>query len=140
MKSILNVTIPNRVVFFILVGCLLLFGYIIFHQINQHYSSNKLHPSGLTNKEVHSPIPIETPAFTEPSLERLVEQLKAELGDVSEAVDAEKSTGERFLDIANHMDDRRTPAAVDAAWRERKRKVIANPDLLWQPGFVLPPT
>lgn len=139
MKTVLKEIITNRAVIITFIGCFLLLGCLLFIRNNPQNILNRPHPSGLTEKVLFSPEPIETPAFREPSLGGLVEQLKAELGDVSDTVNAETATGERFLDIASHMDDRRTSAEVDATWRERKRKVIANPDLLWTPGFVLPP-
>ena len=139
MKTILNATLTNRTVIITLIGCILFLGGLLFFWNKQQNVSGKIHPSGLTEKVLYSPEPIKIPVFREPSLAEFVEQLKAELGDVTDTVNAETATGERFLDIANHMDDRKTPAEVDAAWRERKRKVIANPDLLWTPGFVLPP-
>lgn len=139
MKTFWKEIQTRRIVAITLIGCLLFLGGIIYFRYNQQNALGRLHPSGLTEKVLYSPEQIEVPSFREPSLAGLVVQLKAELGNVSDTVDAETATGERFLDIANHMDDRRTPTEVDAAWRERKRKVIANPDLLWQPGFVLPP-
>ena len=139
MKDFWKEIQTKRIVAITLIGCLLFLGGIIFFRYNHQNALNRPHPSGLTKKVLYSPEPITVPSFREPSLEGLVAKLKEEIGDVSDTVDPETTTGERFLDIANHMDDRRTPTEVDAAWRERKRKVIANPDLLWQPGFVLPP-
>ena len=146
MKTILKETITGRVVFLGVIGCLIFFGSLVLFVIKGCRSdtvsivSDALHP--YTSEAVlNSRVPIELPPFSEPSLEGLVAALQAELGltDAEVAADAERIAQERELGILNYRDSRRDPAARQAAWEQRKRLVVAIPELLWKPGFVLPP-
>ena len=147
MKTILKEIFTNRAVIFTFIGCLFFLGILQLFAVkgcnnnNVGIVSDVLHP--YTSEEVlNSRVPVELPPFPEPSLEGLGQQLKAELGvtDAETAADAELIAQERELDNLNFMDSRRDLAARQAAWEQRKRQVIANPELLWTPGFVLPPT
>ena len=146
MKTDLKETITGRVVFLGVIGCLIFSGSLLLLVVkgcsNEAGKSalDVLHPY-ITEEDLNSTEPIELPLFPEPSLEGLVAQLKGELGltDAEVAADAERIAQERELDIVNYMDSRRDLTARQAAWEERKRLVVAIPELLWKPGFVLPP-
>ena len=79
------------------------------------------------------------PPFAEPSLERLVAELKVELGVQDADINVEEVAAANTLYTLNYTDSRLPPEEVIAAWTERKKLVIANPELLWTPGFTLPP-
>ncbi len=146
MKTVLKEIIMSRPVIITFIGCLLFFGSLLLFVIkgcnNEAGKSiiNEIHPY-ISEADLNSTEPIAVPPFPEPSLEGLVAQLKAELGltDAEIAADAELIAKERELDIVNYMDSRRGSEARQAAWEQRKRLAVAKPELLWTPGFVLPP-
>ena len=87
----------------------------------------------------NSRVPYTHPPFAEPSLERLVAELKVELGVQDADINVEEVAAANTLYTLNYIDSRLPPEEVAAAWTERKKLVIANPELLWTPGFTLPP-
>ncbi len=146
MKTFLKEIIMSRPVIITFIGCLLFFGSLLLFVIkgcnNEAGKSiiNEIHPY-ISEADLRSTEPIAVAPFPEPSLEGLVAQLKAELGltDAEIAETAELIAKERELDIVNYMDSRRGVAARQTAWEQRKRLAVAKPELLWTPGFVLPP-
>ena len=84
-------------------------------------------------------MPYTHPPFAEPSLDRLVAELKVELGVQDADINVEEVAAANTLYTLNYIDSRLPPEEVAAAWTERKKLVIANPELLWTPGFTLPP-
>lgn len=96
----------------------------------------------ISEEELKSTEPIAVEPFTDPSLEGLVAQLKAELelteSEIAET--AEMLAEDRFMDNLNFMDSRRDVNSRQAEWDRRKRLVVAKPELLWTFGFILPPT
>lgn len=144
MKMLTKTTITSRVALISVLGCLLTFG-IFFFMLKGCNGivdmSNILHPY-ISEEELKSTEPIEVDPFPEPSLERLVAQLKSELGltEAEIAATAQMIAEERFLDNLNYMDSRIDANTRQAEFDRRKRLVIAKPELLWTPGFILPPT
>ena len=62
-----------------------------------------------------------------------------ELGVQDADINVEEVAAANTLYTLNYTDSRLPPEEVIAAWTERKKLVIANPELLWTPGFTLPP-
>lgn len=144
MKHILNAPLTNRHVILAVLGCLLSLGIFFFllkgcNSIGD--TSLRNHPY-ISAKELKSTEPIAVEPFIEPSLERLVAQFKSELGltEAEIAETAEMLAQDRFMDNLNFMDSRRDANRRQAEWDRRKRMVVAKPELLWTPGFILPPT
>ena len=143
MKLRIETILTPRVALMTLFGCLLSFGIFFFLLKGCHSvadTSLRHHPY-LSAKELKSTEPIEVEPFVEPSLEKLVARLKAELGPTeAEITDtAEMIAQDRFVDNINYMDSRRNSETRHAKWERRKLMVIAKPELLWTPGFILPP-
>lgn len=139
MNSILKEIITSRPVIITVIGCLLIIGCLkVIDQITEKAvvpdSQAEFGPVSGNSRE-----PYEHPVFTEPSLEGLVAELKAELGVQDVDIDVEAVAAANTLYTLNYTDSRLPPEEVQAAWIERKKLVIANPELLWTPGFTLPP-
>ena len=153
MKTVLKKIITSRVVILALINCLLFLGCMrVIDQITEEKIDTD------TQAEFgpvagNSRVPYTHPPFPEPSLEKLVAELKAELGIQNGDINVEDADAASTLYNANYqfytanlMGVGFTSKDIDAwikyevhAWIERKKRVIANPDLLWTPGFVLPP-
>ena len=144
MKLKIQTRLTPRVALLATLGCVLTFG-IIFFMLKgcSGYKdmSNLIHPY-LSEKELKSTDPIKVDPFEEPSLERLVSHLKSELGLTEAEIvqTAEMIAQERAADNLNYMDSRKDANTRRNDFDRRKRQVIANPELLWTPGFILPPT
>ena len=139
MKTVLKNIITNRVVIITVIGCLLIIGCLkVIDQITEDKEVTD------TQAEFgpiagNSHVPYTYPPFAEPSLEKLVAELKVELGVQDADINVEEVAAANTLYTLNYMDSRLPPEEVIAAWTERKKLVIANPELLWTPGFTLPP-
>ena len=139
MKTILKKIITNRVFIFTLIGCLLIIGCLrVIDQITEDKevtdTQAEFGPIAGNSRE-----PYTYPPFAEPSLDRLVAELKVELGVQDADINVEEVAAANTLYTLNYIDSRLPPEEVIAAWTERKKLVIANPELLWTPGFTLPP-
>ncbi len=139
MKTILKEIFTNRVFIFTLIGCVLVIGCLkVIDQITEEVvvadTQAEFGPVSGNSRE-----PYEHPVFTEPSLEGLVAELKVGLGVQDGDVNVEEVAAANTLYTLNYSDSRLPPEEVQAAWIERKKLVIANPELLWTPGFTLPP-
>lgn len=144
MTTLLKTLLTPRVAVMTSLGCLLVLGMLFFMLKGCNGvvdMSNIIHPY-ISEKELKSTEPIEVDPFPEPSLEGLVGDLKAELGltEAEIAETAEMIAQERFVDNLNYMDSRRDANSRQAEWDRRKRLVVAKPELLWTPGFIIPPT
>ena len=145
MKRQIQTILTSRVALMTTLGCVLTFGIIIFMLkgcSGYKDMSNLIHPY-LSEKELKSNDPIKVDPFPEPSLDRLVSHLKSELGITEAEVapqTAEMIAKERAADNLNYMDSRKDANTRQNDFDRRKRQVIANPELLWTPGFILPPT
>ena len=139
MKVDLKNIVTNRAVIITLIGCLLVIGCLqVIDQLVDEKSDTD------TQAEFgpiagNSRVPYTHPPFAEPSLERLVAELKVELGVQDADINVEEVAAANTLYTLNYIDSRLPPEEVAAAWTERKKLVIANPELLWTPGFTLPP-
>ena len=139
MKVDLKNIITNRVVIITVIGCLLVIGCLqVIDQLVDEKSDTdpqaEFGPIAGNSSE-----PYTYPPFAEPSLERLVAELKVELGVQDADINVEEVAAANTLYTLNYTDSRLPPEEVAAAWTERKKLVIANPELLWTPGFTLPP-
>ena len=139
MKVDLKNIITNRVVIITVIGCLLVIGCLqVIDQLVDEKSDTdpqaEFGPIAGNSSE-----PYTYPPFAEPSLERLVAELKVELGVQDADINVEEVAAANTLYTLNYIDSRLPPEEVAAAWTERKKLVIANPELLWTPGFTLPP-
>ena len=139
MKTILKNILTNRFFIFTLIGCLLVIGCLqVIDQITEDKEVTdpqaEFGPIAGNSRE-----PYTYPPFAEPSLERLVAELKVELGVQDADINVEEVAAANTLYTLNYIDSRLPPEEVIAAWIERKKLVIANPELLWTPGFTLPP-
>ena len=139
MKTILKEILTSRVVIITSIGCLLIIGCLkVIDQITQETvvpdTQAEFGPVSGNSRE-----PYKHPVFTEPSLEGLVAELKKELGVQDVDIDVEAVAAANTLYTLNFTDSRLPPEEVQAAWIERKKLVIAYPELLWTPGFTLPP-
>ena len=139
MKTILKKIITNRVFIFTLIGCLLIIGCL--RVIDQLTEDKEVTDTQAEFGPIagNSHVPYTYPPFAEPSLERLVTELKLELGVQDADINVEEVAAANTLYTLNYTDSRLPPEEVAAAWTERKKLVIANPELLWTPGFTLPP-
>ncbi len=153
MKTVLKKIITSRVVILALINCLLFLGCMrVIDQITEEKIDTD------TQAEFgpvagNSRVPYTHPPFPEPSLKKLVAELKAELGIQNGDINVEDADAASTLYNANYqfytanlMGVGFTSKDIDSwikyevhAWIERKKRVIANPELLWTPGFVLPP-
>ena len=139
MKVDLKNIVTNRAVIITVIGCLLIIGCLrVIDQITEDKEVTD------TQAEFgpiagNSHVPYTYPPFAEPSLERLVAELKVELGVQDADINVEEVAAANTLYTLNYIDSRLPPEEVAAAWTERKKLVIANPELLWTPGFTLPP-
>ena len=144
MTTFLKTLRNPRVALITLLGCLLSLGifFLLLKGCSSVEDMSILNHPYISERELKSTEPIEVDPFPEPSLERLVTQLKSELGltEAEIAVTAERLAGERFIDNLNYMDSRRDADGRQAEWDRRKRLVVAKPELLWTFGFILPPT
>ena len=144
MTTLLKTILTPRVAVMTTLGCLLVIG-ILFFMLKGCNGivdmSNIIHPY-ISEEELKSTEPIAVDPFPEPSLKRLVSDLKAELGltEAEIAETAEMLAEERFVDNLNYMDSRRDANSRQTEWDRRKRLVVAKPELLWTPGFIVPPT
>ena len=139
MKVDLKNIVTNRVVIITVIGCLLIIGCLkVIDQITEDKevadTQAEFGPIAGNSRE-----PYTYPPFAEPSLERLVAELKVELGVQDADINVEEVAAANTLYTLNYIDSRLPPEEVAAAWTERKKLVIANPELLWTPGFTLPP-
>ena len=139
MKVDLKNIITNRAVIITFIGCLLIIGCLqVIDQLVDEKSDTdpqaEFGPIAGNSRE-----PYTYPPFAEPSLERLVAELKLELGVQDADINVEEVAAANTLYTLNYIDSRLPPEEVIAAWTERKKLVIANPELLWTPGFTLPP-
>ena len=139
MKTILKNILTNRFFIFTLIGCLLVIGCLqVIDQLVDEKSDTdpqaEFGPIAGNSRELYT-----YPPFAEPSLERLVAELKVELGVQDADINVEEVAAANTLYTLNYTDSRLPPEEVIAAWTERKKLVIANPELLWTPGFTLPP-
>ena len=139
MKTILKNILTNRFFVFTLIGCLLVIGCLqVIDQLVDEKSDTdpqaEFGPIAGNSRELYT-----YPPFPEPSLERLVTELKVELGVQDADINVEEVAAANTLYTLNYTDSRLPPEEVIAAWTERKKLVIANPELLWTPGFTLPP-
>jgi hypothetical protein len=139
LKTILKKIITNRVFIFTLIGCLLIIGCL--RVIDQLTEDKEVTDTQAEFGPIagNSHVPYTYPPFAEPSLERLVAELKVELGVQDADINVEEVAAANTLYTLNYIDSRLPPEEVIAAWTERKKLVIANPELLWTPGFTLPP-
>ncbi len=153
MKTVLKKVITSRIVILALISCLLFIGCMrVIDQITEEKIDTD------TQAEFgpvagNSRVPYTHPPFPEPSLEKLVVELKAELGVQNGDIPVDDAAIASALYDANYLfytvnllGDRFTSKDIDAwikygvhPWIERKKRVIANPELLWTPGFILPP-
>ena len=144
MKLRIETILTPRVAMMTTLGCLLAFGIFFFllKGCNSLGDMSLLNHPYLSEDELKSTDPIAVDPFPEPSLDRLVTHLKAELGltDAEIAATAEMIAQERFVDNLNYMDSRRDANTRQTGWDRRKQMVVAKPELLWTPGFILPPT
>lgn len=139
MKTILKEIFTSRVVIITSIGCLLIIGCL---KVIDQITEEKEVPDAQAEfgpVSGNSRVPYEHPPFTEPSLEGLVAELKVELGVQDADIDVEAVAAANALYTLNYTDSRLPPEEVQAAWIERKKLVIAHPELLWTPGFTLPP-
>ena len=139
MKTVLKNIITNRVVIITVIGCLLIIGCLkVIDQLAEDKevpdTQAEFGPIAGNSRELYT-----YPPFAEPSLERLVAELKVELGVQDADINVEEVAAANTLYTLNYTDSRLPPEEVIAAWTERKKLVIANPELLWTPGFTLPP-
>ena len=139
MKTVLKEIITSRTVIVTFIGCLLIIGCLkVIDQITEDEevtdTQAEFGPVSGNSRD-----PYEHPVFTEPSLEGLVAELKVELGVQDADINVEEVAAANTLYTLNYTDSRLPPEEVQAAWIERKKLVIANPELLWTPGFTLPP-
>ena len=139
MKTVLKNIVTNRAVIITVIGCLLIIGCLkVIDQLVDEKSDTD------TQAEFgpiagNSRVPYTHSPFAEPSLEKLVAELKLELGVQDADINVEEVAAANTLYTLNYIDSRLPPEEVFAAWTERKKLVIANPELLWTPGFTLPP-
>ena len=139
MKTVLKNIVTNRAVIITVIGCLLIIGCLkVIDQLAEDKevtdTQAEFGPIAGNSRE-----PYTYPPFAEPSLERLVAELKVELGVQDADINVEEVAAANTLYTLNYTDSRLPPEEVAAAWTERKKLVIANPELLWTPGFTLPP-
>ena len=139
MKVDLKNIVTNRAVIITVIGCLLIIGCLrVIDQITEDKevtdTQAEFGPIAGNSRE-----PYTYPPFAEPSLERLVAELKVELGVQDADINVDEVAAANTLYTLNYIDSRLPPEEVIAAWTERKKLVIANPELLWTPGFTLPP-
>ena len=139
MKVDLKNIITNRAVIITFIGCLLIIGCL--RVIDQLTEDKEVTDTQAEFGPIagNSRVPYTYPPFAEPSLERLVAELKLELGVQDADINVEEVAAANTLYTLNYIDSRLLPEEVAAAWTERKKLVIANPELLWTPGFTLPP-
>ena len=139
MKVDLKNIITNRAVIITFIGCLLVIGclQVIDQLVDEKSDTDPQAEFGPIAGNSH--VPYTYPPFAEPSLERLVAELKVELGVQDADINVEEVAAANTLYTLNYTDSRLPPEEVAAAWTERKKLVIANPELLWTPGFTLPP-
>lgn len=144
MSTILKDILTGRIIILSLVVCLFLLGTVQLSVLkgcnNGKNSLDVIHPY-ISEEELISTDVVEVEPFSDPSLDKLVWQLRTELGptDADVVVDVEQIAKERLLDTVNFMDSRRDAEGRRIAWEQRKRLVIAKPELLWTIGFILPP-
>ena len=139
MKTVLKEIITSRTVIVTFIGCLLIIGCLkVIDQITEDKEVTDTQAEfGPVSGNSH--VPYTHPPFAEPSLEKLVAELKVELGVQDADINVEEVAAANTLYTLNYTDSRLPPEEVQAAWIERKKLVIANPELLWTPGFTLPP-